>query len=158
LVKVIRLPIEKTLWDLWDLLEREGVKDVWIDMWTPSDDPFSVVVEIYKDEARILVPEGVLKSESLMDLMGLFAEAYRGYHLNWERVVREDYEFWLEDLKRIWIESGMPPEEAEKKKQEMLKALEETIKRETRELKAFADFAKSLFELLYPKKKPKKKQ
>ena len=159
-VKVIKFPIEKTLWDLWDLLEKHGVKDVWLDMWTPSSDPLHIEVEIYKDEARLIVPEGVLKSEDLLDLMGLFVEAYRGHHLDWERVVRESYEFWLERAKSHWIEHGMPPEEAERRKQEMLKELEEHIKKEARELEAYADFAKSLFELMYPRprEKPRRKR
>ena len=159
-VKVIKFPIEKTLWDLWDLLEKHGVKDVWLDMWTPSSDPFHIEVEIYKDEARLIVPEGVLKSEDLLDLMGLFVEAYRGHHIDWERVVRESYEVWLELAKRHWIEGGMSPEEAERKKQEILKELEEHIKKEARELEAFADFAKSLFELMHPRpgEKPRRKR
>ena len=157
---LIKFPIEKSLWELWELLEKHGVKDVWLDMWTPSSDPFDVEVEIYGDEATIRVPEGVLKSESLLDLVGLFVEAYRGHHVDWEKMVRKDYEVWLELAKRHWVEHGMSPEEAEKKKQELLKSLEESIKEEAKKLKIYADFAKSLFELIYrprPAKRPRRK-
>jgi hypothetical protein len=157
---LIRFPIERSLWELWDLLEKHGVVDVWLDEWTPSDDPFHIVVEVYKDEARLRVPEGVLKSEDLLDLMGLFVEAYRGHHVDWERMVRKDYEVWLELAKRHWVEHGMSPEEAEKKKQELLKSLEESIKEEAKKLEIYADFAKSLFELMYPRpgERPRRKR
>ena len=151
--EVVKFPVTKSLWDLWDLLEKHGVKSVYYDLFTPSEDPFYVEIRVIGDEAELRLPEPALKMEEVVDLVELFAEAYTGHHAEWEKVVRGDYEAWIEHLKRTWIEHGMAPEEAEKKKQEIMKTLEEDIKREARRLKAYSAFAKSLFELLYPKKR-----
>jgi hypothetical protein len=153
---VYRFPIRKSLWDLWDFLERLGVKSVWINEYEPSSDPEHTEIHVVGDEAELRVPEVALSVERIVELLELFAEAYTGHHMDWEETIREDYELWLEHLKRIWIEHGLPPEEAERRKEEYLRALEDRIKEEARMMGVYSEFAKSLFELMYPRKRKKR--
>jgi hypothetical protein len=153
--KVVRFDITRSLWDLWKLLESEGVKDVYIDEFRPIPETNYIKVEIVDDEAGLRVPKWVLRSDELMELLETFVTAYRGTHTDWEEEIRKDYEMWLEHLKRIWVRQGLSPEEAEKKKAEYLKALEETIKKETKEMIDFSKFAYSLLTLKTDKKKHK---
>ena len=153
--KVVRFDITKSLWDLWKLLESEGVKDVYIDEFRPIPETNYIKVEIVDDEAGLRVPKWVLRSDELMELLEIFVTAYRGTHTDWEEEIRKDYEMWLEHLKMIWVRHGLSPEEAEKRKAEYLKALEETIKKETKEMIDFSKFTYSLLTLKTGKKKHK---
>jgi len=153
---VYRFPIRRSLWDLWDFLEKLGVKDVWINVYEPSSDPEYTEIHVVGDEAELRVPEVVLGVDRIVELLELFVEAYRGHHIDWEETIREDYEVWLEHLKSIWIEHGLPPEEAERRKEEYLRALEGRIKEEAKEMGVYSEFAKSLFELMYPRKRKRR--
>jgi hypothetical protein len=153
--KVVRFDITRSLWDLWKLLEGEGVKDVYIDEFRPIPEVNYIEVVIVDDEAGLRVPKWVLRSDELMELLETFVTAYRGTHTDWEEEIRKDYEMWLEHLKRIWVRHGLSPEEAEKRKAEYLKALEETIKKEAKEMVDFSKFAYSLLALKTGKKKRK---
>jgi hypothetical protein len=142
-VKKLEFPVDKPLWDLWDLLEGHRVKEVLVEAERESEHPEIIDVYIYKDTATLVLPAWILASFEAYDFAWFFAHCYTDFHTDLDAKIRDEAKALVRDL----AGAREPPE----KLREATRSLYEEIKRQIKEivktLDTFTVFSYSLAEI-----------
>jgi hypothetical protein len=79
-----KFSVHKTLWELWEFLEKHNVEEIFIEDEEPSQYPDYLEVIIRKRgrsiEALIKFPEKYLKAYYLMNIIRFFGSMYYDFH------------------------------------------------------------------------------
>jgi len=139
-VKKLEFPVDKPLWDLWDLLEEHRVREVLVEAERESEHPEVVDVYIYKDTATLVLPSWVLASVSAYDLAWFFAHSYTDFHTDLDAKIREEAKALVRDL----AGDKTPPEKLRKAYRRLYEEMKKQIKEIVKTFDTFAVFSHSL--------------
>jgi hypothetical protein len=116
-----KFSVKQTLWELWTFLERNNVKDVFVEDEEPSSDPNYVEIFIRERgrifEALIKLPKDYLESYYLMNIMKFFEVIYRDFNAYLDGLIdayAEVTETEVNDLLRKIIPTSPPVESLRK--------------------------------------------
>jgi hypothetical protein len=137
--KRAEFPVDKPFWDLWNLLEERGVREVFIETWRESSHPEVIDVYTYKDVANLFFPAWILASINAYKVITLFAETYTYFHTDVARGLKREIRSIIRNLAGEAEPPGKLREVSRRLYEEVIKRLKELM----RELDTFAVFSRS---------------
>ena len=142
-LEIAKFPVDKPLWDLWDLLEKHRVREVLIDPGRESEHPEQVDIYIYRGTATLVLPAWILASLEAYDSAWFFAHSYTDFHTDLDAKIRDQAKALVRDL----AGDREPPEKLRKATKRLYEEMKKQIKEIVKTLDTFAVFSHSLAEI-----------